>query len=210
SRSQGTTTSDNGTTCGQNLTDCIGHFEYIDLTMPVFHVGFFRMTIQMLQCICKGCSSLLLSGDQRESFMKQVSNPNLDYLRRKALHKKIVATSKKISICVNCGAKNGVVKKAVGAVLKIVHSHSVPADQEKHYVAACEDNAELATALHKGKFTLLSPLAVHKILSNVDERDIPLLMVRSGERRSPGDVLITKIPVPPNCIRSSVVSEVSS
>ncbi|KAF8382261.1 rpc-1 [Pristionchus pacificus] len=204
------TKSSNCTTCGQNLTDCIGHFGYIDLTMPVFHVGFFRLTIQMLQCICKGCSSLLLHSAQREAFMKQISNPNLDYLRRKALHKKIVAASKKITICINCGAKNGVVKKAVGAVLKIVHSHSIPASQEKEYSAAIDDNAELGSLLSKGKFILLTPLAVHKILSNVDERDIPILMCRSGERRNPSDVLLTRIPVPPNCIRPSVVSEVKS
>lgn len=40
-------------TCGQNDTDCVGHFGHINLEYPVFHVGFFRLIIQMLQCICK-------------------------------------------------------------------------------------------------------------------------------------------------------------
>lgn len=31
----------------------MGHFGFIDLELPVFHVGFFRLVIQLLQCICK-------------------------------------------------------------------------------------------------------------------------------------------------------------
>ena len=30
------------TTCGEGLSDCIGHFGYITLELPVFHVGYFR------------------------------------------------------------------------------------------------------------------------------------------------------------------------
>ncbi|VDN42405.1 unnamed protein product [Gongylonema pulchrum] len=93
-------------TCKQNLSDCVGHFGYIDLAMPVFHVGFFRLIIQMLQCVCKYCSALLLTGEQKQSFLRQVNSTNLDYLRRKALHKRIVAASKKISVCARCGHRN--------------------------------------------------------------------------------------------------------
>lgn len=35
------------------MQDCVGHFGYIDLELPVFHVGYFRTTIQVLQMICK-------------------------------------------------------------------------------------------------------------------------------------------------------------
>lgn len=41
------------TTCGKTLQDCVGHFGYIDLILPVFHVGHFRSIIQILQTICK-------------------------------------------------------------------------------------------------------------------------------------------------------------
>ncbi len=40
-------------TCGKQLSDCVGHYGYIDLELPVFHVGFFRSTINILQMICK-------------------------------------------------------------------------------------------------------------------------------------------------------------
>uniref|UniRef100_A0A8R1XTF5 DNA-directed RNA polymerase subunit n=3 Tax=Onchocerca TaxID=6281 RepID=A0A8R1XTF5_ONCVO len=198
-------------TCKQNLVDCVGHFGYIDLAIPVFHVGFFRLTIQMLQCICKFCSAMLITGEQKKAFLYQVNNPNLDYLRRKALHKRIVAASKKISVCSRCGHKNGVVKKAVGAVLKIAHAEVIPADNYSDYIYAAQENKELQNLLPKTKFTLLDPLQVQVLFSKIEKEDIPLLMVRSANTpKHPSDVILTRIPVPPCCIRPSVVSEVKS
>lgn len=40
-------------TCHQDHTHCVGHYGYIKLALPVFHIGYFRPTINMLQCICK-------------------------------------------------------------------------------------------------------------------------------------------------------------
>lgn len=40
-------------TCGKALADCIGHFGYLDLELPVFHVGYFKNIIAVLQAICK-------------------------------------------------------------------------------------------------------------------------------------------------------------
>ena len=36
-------------TCGKGLADCVGHFGYIDLELPVYHVGYFRSIIQVVQ-----------------------------------------------------------------------------------------------------------------------------------------------------------------
>lgn len=40
-------------TCGKGLADCIGHYGFVDLELPCFHIGFFRTTITVLQMICK-------------------------------------------------------------------------------------------------------------------------------------------------------------
>lgn len=40
-------------TCGLNAVDCVGHYAYIKLVVPVFHIGYFKHTIAILQCICK-------------------------------------------------------------------------------------------------------------------------------------------------------------
>lgn len=36
-------------TCGKNLADCLGHYGYIDLELPCFHVGYFKAVIGILQ-----------------------------------------------------------------------------------------------------------------------------------------------------------------
>jgi hypothetical protein len=57
-------------TCGQALADCTGHFGYIRLELPVFHIGYFKNTVQILQCICKSCSHVLLTEDERRAFLR--------------------------------------------------------------------------------------------------------------------------------------------
>lgn len=47
-------------TCNKGLNDCPGHTGFIDLQLPVFHVGFFSSVITILQTICKA-SKILLS-----------------------------------------------------------------------------------------------------------------------------------------------------
>lgn len=40
-------------TCGGDLQECNGHFGYVRLVLPAFHVGYFKRTIEILQDICK-------------------------------------------------------------------------------------------------------------------------------------------------------------
>lgn len=40
-------------TCGKNIATCPGHFGTIHLVMPVFHIGYFNMILNILRCICK-------------------------------------------------------------------------------------------------------------------------------------------------------------
>lgn len=42
-------------TCGLNSVNCVGHYAYIKLVVPVFHIGYFKHTIAVLQSICKVC-----------------------------------------------------------------------------------------------------------------------------------------------------------
>ena len=47
-------------TCNKSSLDCIGHFGYINLCLPCYHIGFIKDTIDILKCICKTCSNILL------------------------------------------------------------------------------------------------------------------------------------------------------
>lgn len=40
-------------TCGLALADCVGHYAYIKLVLPVFHIGYFKHCLGILHSICK-------------------------------------------------------------------------------------------------------------------------------------------------------------
>jgi DNA-directed RNA polymerase III subunit RPC1 len=107
--------------CSQKLSDCAGHFGYVQLEMPVFHAGYFKHTLAILQCICKQCSKVLLPLDDRASLLRKITNPKSDALIKSAIFKKIVETCKKASRCQHCDYANGVVKKLTSGFFKIAH-----------------------------------------------------------------------------------------
>ena len=57
-------------TCSSNTTDCCGHFAHIELTKPVFHIGFFTNMMKILRCICWNCSKLKI--DKTEPRVKSI------------------------------------------------------------------------------------------------------------------------------------------
>lgn len=106
----------------------MGHFGYIDLELPVFHVGYFRNIINILQTICKKCARVLLDEKEKELYRVKLSNEHLSYMTKKAIHKKIINKCKKLTKCPYCREVNGFVKKMTAnktgtgnSVLKIVH-----------------------------------------------------------------------------------------
>ena len=86
------------TTCGKGLADCIGHFGYVDLGLPVFHVGYFRSIIQVLQCVCKTCCRVLLRPPVAKSFREKLKKLDLPYLSKKNMRKKIIEVCKKLTV----------------------------------------------------------------------------------------------------------------
>lgn len=54
--------------------DCAGHFGFIKLELPCFHIGYFKHTLTILQCICKTCATVLL--DQKTK-VSRLGNPSI-------------------------------------------------------------------------------------------------------------------------------------
>jgi len=50
-------------TCKQEMLECPGHFGYMKLALPIYHIGFFGDVINILQCICKVKHILKSMGD---------------------------------------------------------------------------------------------------------------------------------------------------
>ncbi|KAI8114773.1 DNA-directed RNA polymerase III subunit RPC1 [Lucilia cuprina] len=203
-------------TCGQGLNECIGHFGYLDLSLPVFHIGHFRSTINILQMICKSCSHVMLKESEKKIFEKKLLNPNFSYLAKKALHGQILTKAKKQTKCPNCEAINGGVKKGPG-LLKILHDPYKGKKQDAlmnkdldELLAATDNNRELNQMLPSyNHMEELNPLTVLELFKSIPKRDIPLLGM-TCEGANPSNLIVTRVFVPPVCIRPSVVSEVKA
>ncbi|KAL0206865.1 hypothetical protein P9112_012576 [Eukaryota sp. TZLM1-RC] len=49
--------------CFGKMDSCPGHFGYINLVVPVFHMGFLTTILKILRCVCPKCSRLRISPD---------------------------------------------------------------------------------------------------------------------------------------------------
>lgn len=202
-------------TCGKGLNECIGHFGYLDLALPVFHVGHFRATISILQTVCKSCSKVLLKNTDKVTYTTKLLHKNLSYLVKRACYKQILDKAKKQRKCPHCLAPNGVVKKGPG-LLKILHNPAkvnkdeIFMDNLSVMLSATQNNQDLNQVLSThNQVDELNPLIVLEILKSIPKSDVVLLGL-TGEDADPSKLILTRIYVPPVCIRPSVVSEVKN
>jgi DNA-directed RNA polymerase III subunit RPC1 len=203
-------------TCKRKLVDCAGHFGYIRLALPVFHIGFLRHTLHLLQCICKSCSRVLIAESERVIFLKKMRNPQTDVLAKSATFKKLTEKCKKVKICPYCHAINGTVKKITGApTLKIVH--------ERYKGRHAEDDVEMLTnrlenamSINKEIEPLISsappmqdllPTTVLELFCKITDSDCEILWVDPLVGR-PESLILQNLLVPPVPIRPSVAMDV--
>ncbi|KIM21606.1 hypothetical protein M408DRAFT_18355 [Serendipita vermifera MAFF 305830] len=195
-------------TCGLNAVDCVGHFAYIKLALPVFHIGYFRHILTILQCICKTCARVMVPESTRRTFLQRFRRPNLENLARQGLCKQVLAASRKINVCQYCGAVNGTVKKA--AALKIVHERfrqkKLAADAERwrqSFSSAIKFQGDLERVLGSKGAEELNPLKVLDLFKRMTAEDCELVGLKPFHSR-PEHYLWQYIAVPPVAIRPSV------
>jgi DNA-directed RNA polymerase III subunit RPC1 len=96
-------------TCHRKLADCSGHYGYIPLRLPVFHIGYFRAVISVLQCICKVCSRVLLTGKSRKKHQAMMRDPRLDSVRKGVVFKAVLEVrARGVCVCVCARARSNV------------------------------------------------------------------------------------------------------
>lgn len=210
------------TTCHGNLASCHGHFGHVRLALPVFHVGYFKAIIQVLQCICKNCASFLLDENAKRAFVADLRRPNIDNLRRMKILKKVLDQCKKQRRCLKCQHINGVVKKAAAgagpAALKIIHDtfryigkKLVP--EKEVWDAEFEDvfarNPEVEK-FAKRVSEDLNPLKVLNLFKQIAPADCELLGIDPARGGRPEMYIWRYLPAPPVCIRPSVMMDAQS
>ena len=118
-----------------------------------------------------------------------------------------------MSKCHFCKDYNGVVKKC--GLLKISHekfrsqkkTSEVVTEKLAEYDDAMDGNKELSSMVSStGLIHILNPLEVLDLFKRITDEDIPLLLMNANAGR-PCDMILTRISVPPRCIRPSVISD---
>ncbi|KZF19018.1 beta and beta-prime subunits of DNA dependent RNA-polymerase [Xylona heveae TC161] len=203
--------------CGESLQECNGHFGYVRLALPAFHIGYFKMIITILQDICKDCGRVLLTENERRSFLRDLRRPGIDNLRRSQICKRINAQCRKVRECMYCGSIQGVVKKAGQHPLKIIHdkyrafntstaAKKRPPESKLQFDQSFEEakkgNSELDKHLKKA-LDDMNPLRVLNLFRRISATDCELLGMNPSEGR-PEMFIWQYVPAPPICIRPSV------
>lgn len=209
-------------TCHGNLASCHGHFGHVRLALPVFHVGYFKAIILVLQCICKNCAAVLLDEHTKRAFLADLRRPNIDNLRRMKILKKVVEQCKKQRRCLRCQHVNGVVKKAASgagpAALKILHDTfryigKKPTPEKEAWDREFDEvflrNPELekfAKRVHED----LNPLKVLNLFRQITPQDCELFGIDAARGGRPEMYIWRYLPAPPVCIRPSVMMDAQS
>ncbi|KMS96001.1 hypothetical protein BVRB_002940 [Beta vulgaris subsp. vulgaris] len=175
------------TTCYSKYEDCPGHYGCLTLSLPVFNIGYISAILDVLKCICKSCSHILLPEKECKEFLKKMRNNKLDSLQKTELRKKIVkkCTSKLEVQCLRCGYLNGKVKKGKTA-LQIVHNRP---KQDKN-------NEESGASSP----SLINPHDALLLFKQMLDQDCELLYLNNR----PENLIITNVSVPPMALRPSV------
>ncbi|KAF7550435.1 hypothetical protein G7Z17_g5697 [Cylindrodendrum hubeiense] len=205
-------------TCHESLQNCNGHFGYVKLALPAFHVGYFRFVMSILQEICKDCGHILLEECDRQAFLSELRHPHLDNLRRTQISKRINEQCRKAKTCPYCDAINGQIRKV--GVLKLAHDRfssynksnalkkTVPESKVKFdasFATARQENPDLDKHLRKAMEDL-NPLQVLNLFKGISPTDCELLGLDPTEGR-PEMFIWQFVPAPPVCIRPSVAQE---
>ncbi|KAK8921953.1 DNA-directed RNA polymerase II subunit RPB1 [Platanthera zijinensis] len=185
-------------TCYGTFTECPGHFGCLKLTLPVLNVGYFNNILNILKCICKACSRILLPEKERKFFLKTIRKPRGDPTQKAHLLKKI--REKCSSRCLHCGRMNGVVKK-LGSSLTIVEDFSRKVDgREKEFQSALSHMKDKVS--FQGIYVIRPTKALNLFKKMLDE-DCEVLNLNDR----PEKLIITDIAVPPSPIRPSVLMD---
>ncbi len=99
-------------TCGGRLKECPGHFGYIELARPVIHINYVKKTIDVLKMICRDCSRVPISDQEKLSFLNELDQIEHEHglgARRKKL-KEIAKLLKGVKKCPHCGGKQYTIK----------------------------------------------------------------------------------------------------
>lgn len=159
----------------------------------------------------------MLKDIDKQMYGRRLLSQNLSYLAKKSITSQILGKAKKHTKCPHCGAINGPVKKGPG-LMKILHepfrgkktTDPIMQEQLSELQETTVRNRELAAMIGPNALICeLNPLQVLDLFKRIPKSDVPLLGMTSADS-NPANLIVTRVFVPPVCIRPSVVSEIKA
>ena len=165
-------------TCGNLVSNCMGHFGHIELARPVIHVGYSKKILKILRSICPECSRLMLSDEEKDTLrQEQISNRKMLSEGDEENTGQVYKRARKSKICPYCGAK----KK------KIILEKPTTFYEEEEI---------------KGS-RRLTPIEIRERMKKIIDVDLRILGISPQNARMEW-VIFTVLPIPPVCARPSI------
>jgi DNA-directed RNA polymerase II subunit RPB1 len=179
-------------TCQYDAKYCDGHPAHIDLAEPVFHILYYQYVKSILDCICIGCSNLLISKDNDK--LKQI----LQIKSKRNRFLKVHELASKAKFCMrpqqNCGIRVSKIKVEIKKSTAVINMYS---ETEAH------DADEKGGTDKKKQRINLTPDAISEILDNISDEDCRILGI-DPERSKPSDMIHKVFHVPSIHVRPSL------
>ncbi|MFW9819167.1 MAG: DNA-directed RNA polymerase subunit A' [Candidatus Thorarchaeota archaeon] len=165
-------------TCGNLVSNCMGHFGHIELARPVIHVGYAKKVLKVLRSICPECSRLMLTDEEKEKFREeQIKHRKIFFEGDEDAAKIVFKRARKTKSCPYCGAK----KKKI-----IIEKPTTFYEEEEG----------------KGS-RRITPIEILERLKKMSDVDLRILGI-SPENARLEWVVFTVLPIPPVCARPSI------
>jgi len=180
-------------TCSGSQIECPGHFGHLELAKPVFHVGFMAQIVKVLRCVCFHCSKLLV--DPADPRLKDIIHKLHGQSRKRLTY--VYDLCKNRKICDSGDDKNSEetikVSKGCGRPQPQVRRKGLELTAKWKDADAAQEKEQNIQAEH-----------VLEIFKRISDEDCRILGMDPAYAR-PDWMIITVMPVPPLCVRPSVV-----
>jgi DNA-directed RNA polymerase II subunit RPB1 len=177
-------------TCQLDGKYCDGHQGHIDLGEPVFNVEYLHYVKNILDCICIGCSNLLISKETEK--IKQILAIKSHRNRLAKVHD----MASKVKYCMRenqgCGIQVSKIRVEIKKKTSVIDVYS------EIDIAEGDDKKE-----KKKQRLPLTPDLIADILDNISDEDCMILGI-DPKRSRPSDMIHKIFPVPPIHVRPSL------
>ena len=172
-------------TCCRDVKECQGHVGHLELSFPMYHIGFMDVCFKTLRCVCFSCSRLLLSDEE-------IANLAALQDEGKSRFQNVYNAVKTRKKCQRCGMPQPTYVRL---------SLSIRCDWSSEIEWESEDEKAYCTQI----FTQRDALS---ILSNISEEDAATMGFNGFCK--PKDMIMCTVLVPPPVARPAIMASEGS